>query len=306
MDKRLLVKLFMIKIFIDFVTNVCLKFKNKSAINVQVIKENNTNEIFLIEINPRFATSISLTIQSGVHIPQMLVENDFTKKQFENELTMVRDYKEYFLVNDNIIYHNMELQERDCLLNNHLKNIPSSEFDNFIFKKLRDNVDKFLQEMYVYLTDKTNILEIGEYWGEYKGAKKLYPKLNIKSADIEKDLNPDFCIDITKKTQFENENFDAIICLEVLEHTRNPFNAIKEITRILKKGGVLFLSVPCNYRIHSPFPDSWRFTAHAFHVIAQDYNYDIISLKCIESTDRLLFPIHYKCIFKKTINPVQP
>jgi hypothetical protein len=132
------------------------------------------------------------------------------------------------------------LISRDCLLNPHEKNITSSEYDNFIFKNLRINIDNFLKEMEFYLKDKKNILEIGEYWGEYKGAKKLYPGFNIKSADIDEKLKPDYCIDITKKTEFDEGFFDSIICLEVLEHTRNPFLAVAEISRILKQGDYYF------------------------------------------------------------------
>ena len=282
---------------INFVYDVCKKIENKCAINVQVIKENNTNKIYLIEINPRFATSISLSIKGGVNIPEMLIENDYETKNIDYGLTMVRDYKEYFL-NNNII-SDYKILERNCLTDTHEKNIIVSNYDKFIFKHLRNNINKFFIEMKQYINNKREILEIGEYWDNYKGAKKLYPELNILSVDIDPKLNPDYVLDITKKTHFDDEKFDSIICLEVIEHTREPLSAIKEMTRILKKDGYLFLSAPCNYRIHAPFPDSWRFTHHFYKVIAHDYNYKLISLKCIEDEERLLFPFHYTCILQK-------
>jgi len=283
---------------IKFVTDVCLKFNNKCAINVQVIQEKYTNDIYLIEINPRFPTSISLTIKSDVNIPQMLVDRNFKEKDFENNLMMIRDYKEYF-INNNQIISEFSINERDCLIDTHEKNIKASNLDKYIFIELRKNINKFLASMKKLLINKKNVLEIGEYWGDYIGAKTLYKNINIKSLDIDNDHNPDYCMDITKRTKFNNETFDSIICLEVLEHTRNPFDAIKEITRILQRNGLLFISVPCNYRIHSPFPDSWRFTHHSFKVIAEDYNYKIIKLNCIELNERLLFPLHYTCILQK-------
>jgi carbamoyl-phosphate synthase large subunit len=85
---------------ICFVKDVCSKLKNKSAINVQVIKQKETNKIFLIEINPRFATTINLAIESGVHIPKMLIEHDYKEYPINDNLLMVRDYKEYFLNSD--------------------------------------------------------------------------------------------------------------------------------------------------------------------------------------------------------------
>lgn len=46
---------------------------------------------------------------------------------------------------------------------------------------------------------------------------------------------------------FEDESFDAVFLLYVLEHVDNPLEVLKEIKRILKKNGLLFLAVP-NYR----------------------------------------------------------
>ena len=89
---------------INFVADVCNKLKNKCAINVQVMKEKNTGKIYLIEVNPRFATTIALSIEAGVHIPRMLIENDFEVKDYENGLTMVRDYKEYFMTDSKKIF----------------------------------------------------------------------------------------------------------------------------------------------------------------------------------------------------------
>jgi len=81
---------------IEFVRNVVSKLKSKYVINVQVIKERDTNNIFLIEINPRWATTISLSIEAGVNMPVMLIENDYTPKEVRNNLLMIRDYHEYF------------------------------------------------------------------------------------------------------------------------------------------------------------------------------------------------------------------
>jgi len=64
---------------------------------------------------------------------------------------------------------------------------------------------------------------------------------------------------------FENNYFDIVIALEILEHIKNDNLAIKEIKRVLKKGGVLILSVPafsflfgphdisaCHFRRYNP------------------------------------------------------
>ncbi|HEY8191764.1 MAG TPA: class I SAM-dependent methyltransferase [Alphaproteobacteria bacterium] len=53
------------------------------------------------------------------------------------------------------------------------------------------------------------------------------------------------------------EQFDSIMCSEVLEHTEQPEKALANIVRALRPGGRLFLNIPVN----SPAPDHiylWR------------------------------------------------
>jgi SAM-dependent methyltransferase len=52
--------------------------------------------------------------------------------------------------------------------------------------------------------------------------------------------------DLNRSLPYEDQSFDYLICLDGIEHTENPFNAIREFQRILKKGGKLFISLP-NY-----------------------------------------------------------
>jgi SAM-dependent methyltransferase len=52
--------------------------------------------------------------------------------------------------------------------------------------------------------------------------------------------------DMNKRLPYKGESFDYVVCLEGIEHTENPFNAIREFARVLRKGGKLILSFP-NY-----------------------------------------------------------
>jgi len=58
-------------------------------------------------------------------------------------------------------------------------------------------------------------------------------------------------------TEPPNEEFDSIICSEVLEHTGDPERALDNMYKALRPGGRIFLNVPVN----SPAPDHiylWR------------------------------------------------
>lgn len=65
-----------------------------------------------------------------------------------------------------------------------------------------------------------------------------------------------------ERLPFHDESFDFILCTEVLEHTQQPFQVLRELARVLKPGGHLFLSVPFIYPIHESPNDYWRFTTH--------------------------------------------
>jgi ubiquinone/menaquinone biosynthesis C-methylase UbiE len=47
-----------------------------------------------------------------------------------------------------------------------------------------------------------------------------------------------------EKIPFENNNFDKVLCTEVIEHVLDPVSVLKEISRVLKPTGILSLSIP--------------------------------------------------------------
>jgi SAM-dependent methyltransferase len=73
---------------------------------------------------------------------------------------------------------------------------------------------------------------------------------NVLGGDIDADLVlvrdkvPFVQLDLNRRTPFGDGKFDAIICLECIEHLENPFHLIRELTRILAPDGELILSTP--------------------------------------------------------------
>jgi ubiquinone/menaquinone biosynthesis C-methylase UbiE len=56
--------------------------------------------------------------------------------------------------------------------------------------------------------------------------------------------NYDFKVMDAQKLDFKQGEFDLIICSEMIEHIIEPSIALKEIYRVLKKGGVLIMTTP--------------------------------------------------------------
>ena len=75
-------------------------------------------------------------------------------------------------------------------------------------------------------------------YSQPEGIKEILTKnLTLRIKDYIK-------ADIQEKTPFNGNSFDVIFALDILEHVENPSIAIDEILRILKKSGLLFISVP--------------------------------------------------------------
>lgn len=59
--------------------------------------------------------------------------------------------------------------------------------------------------------------------------------------------------------------FDAVLCTEVLEHVPEPLAALRELSRVLRPGGWLFLSAPLGAGLHQqPFHYYGGYTPHFY------------------------------------------
>jgi SAM-dependent methyltransferase len=171
-----------------------------------------------------------------------------------------------------------------------------SKFDIETIELARDHVNDFIKRSSKIISQKDmRLLEVGPQ--KRSEVQKMFNGCNIETLDIVSDYNPDIVGDLTKYNEHINDStYDIISCLEILEHTVNPFSAIEELRRILKHGGYLLLSAPLNWRIHGPTPDCWRITEFGWKVLLKDF--EIIEIDKLDTPDRNLFPIHYNILVK--------
>jgi SAM-dependent methyltransferase len=74
---------------------------------------------------------------------------------------------------------------------------------------------------------------------------------------------------------FADHSIDHILCTQVLEHVRHPEAVIAEIGRVLKPGGLLFLTVPQSWEEHEQPYDYHRFTQFALRAYAEDNGFRV-------------------------------
>ena len=157
--------------------------------------------------------------------------------------------------------------------------------------------EKIFSDRLRTLTSNSNrILDIGtsqRFAKELRPYESLFSGKEYIAAGYEPEMiydnyNCDLHADI-ENMPFEDESFDAVICLEVLEHVANPFRAVKEIARVIKPGGILMLTTPfllgyhgkskklseIQSHGHSYYPDYWRFTHEGLYHLHKPYYNEI-------------------------------
>jgi len=86
---------------------------------------------------------------------------------------------------------------------------------------------------------------------------------NSIGCDVETCVHDQKYVDVfatVDKLPFDNEQFDTILCTNVLEHVAKAGEGFKELSRCLSNGGVLILSTPFLYPLHEAPYDFYRYT----------------------------------------------
>lgn len=91
--------------------------------------------------------------------------------------------------------------------------------------------------------------------------------VNVDGTEYE---GVDIVADITS-LPIESNSVSMIICDNVLEHVLDPKKAVAEIHRILKRGGVAYISTPFLYPYHSSPNDYHRWTDQGLGVLFSDF-----------------------------------
>ncbi len=91
------------------------------------------------------------------------------------------------------------------------------------------------------------------------------PYLPANAAYIALDVVPALGLHVVGNTlalPFAANTFDGIVCTEVLEHVPEPEQALREIARVLRPGGRVYVTVPMTWGLHYVPHDYYRFTRY--------------------------------------------
>ena len=81
----------------------------------------------------------------------------------------------------------------------------------------------------------------------------------------------------------EDGHFDAVICNAVLEHVRNPEEALAEFRRVTRPGGILYLVVPFMQPEHLDPTDFQRYTVDGLKELVRRHGYEVVEADGVHS-----------------------
>lgn len=79
-----------------------------------------------------------------------------------------------------------------------------------------------------------------------------------------------------KLMPFPDNNFHVIITTDCLEHVDWPQKVIHEAFRVLKPGGLFYLTTVFDFEIHGYPSDYWRFTPECIRLLLEDAGFKVL------------------------------
>lgn len=143
-----------------------------------------------------------------------------------------------------------------------------------IFNALKENLYLF----------KENLLDVGCGQMPYRDyiltntSVRKYVGLEIEGALTYNELiKPDFTWD-GMKMPFDDSFFETVLLTEVLEHVQEPVNLLQECNRVMKPGGIVFITVPFLWNLHEVPHDEYRYTPFALERILRQSGFHEIKV----------------------------
>jgi SAM-dependent methyltransferase len=145
----------------------------------------------------------------------------------------------------------------------------------------RAMVDRFIQNIRVARTGEM-LLDAGA--GNLRFKELLIAKhFEYASQDFEQVSDQTFrgshnyVCDI-KSIPVESNTFGVIVCTQVLEHLPDPLGSLKELARILKPGGELYLTTNFLFPIHGAPHDFFRYTNYGLDHLLKECGFSQIQI----------------------------
>ena len=140
---------------------------------------------------------------------------------------------------------------------------------------MRGNIREFVRAVAETLTIPQPVVEIGAFLVEGQpydaDLRPLFADMDYTGCDIRPGPGVDRIEDIHRLT-FASDSLGTVLVLETLEHLRNPLQAMAEVFRVLRPGGLAVISSCMDFPVHEHPADYWRFPPQGFDLLLESFS----------------------------------
>jgi SAM-dependent methyltransferase len=158
---------------------------------------------------------------------------------------------------------------------------PDSTPASFMAETLdRRNIHAFVAEAALALPEGARVLDAGAGDAPYAG---LFAHCDYQTSDWENSPHEGArtadVIGSLEALPVEEASFDAVMTTQVLEHVRDPLAVLRELHRIVRPGGSLWLTAPLVWELHEEPFDYFRYTSHGLESLIADAGFAQIEVR---------------------------
>lgn len=141
-------------------------------------------------------------------------------------------------------------------------------------------ITRFVEKVAQALPPKAMILDAGAGEGVYKRkfSHCQYKAIDLAVGDTGWDYSHLDFVGVLHDMPIDDNVFDAVLCTQVLEHLEWPRESVKEMHRVLKPGGKLYMTVPMAQNEHQTPYDFFRYTSYGLQSICKGAGFNDVKI----------------------------
>ncbi len=143
--------------------------------------------------------------------------------------------------------------------------LPRPPSTNYLYREIRPNP-------YTLLPPRPVVYDIGSKQVRAGYAFGAPPAdATVVCVDIAAAPGVDLVADAHDLHMVASDSVDFVTTISVLEHVRHPQQVVREIHRILKPGGIVYVNVPFIFPYHADPDDFYRFSFRGIDILCEDF-----------------------------------
>ena len=159
--------------------------------------------------------------------------------------------------------------------------MPGAATSSFVAQTLdRRHIHAFVMQAAQALGDGARVLDAGAGDAPYA---ELFAHCDYRTSDWEHSPHDGArAADVVGSLDalpIEDGSFDAVMTTQVLEHVRDPLAVLRELHRVVRPGGSLWLTAPLVWELHEEPFDFFRYTRHGLTSLIADAGFTEIDVQ---------------------------